>query len=145
MLGYIIRRLGVTVIIVIGVALITFLMLHYVFPSPADQALGHKASKQAVATWDKQHGYHRPVYVQFGSYLWNALHGNFGFGYKFGQSVAALIKENIGLSAYLSGAAFFLSVIIAIPLGILQGVKRNSPLDYASTAINFTLYSMPSF
>ncbi len=145
MLGYIIRRLGVTVIVVIGVAAITFAMLHYVFPSPAYDALGTKASGPAVAAWDKQHGFDRPVIVQFASYLVNAVQGNFGFGYKFGQTVASLFKENIGRSAYLSGAALVLSLIIAVPLGILQAVKRNSPLDYSATALNFALYSMPSF
>lgn len=145
MLGYIIRRLGVTIIVVIGVAAITFAMLHFVFPSPAISALGTKASHQAIAAWNKQHGYDRPVYVQFGAYLINAAHGNLGFGYKFGQPVSALFKENLGRSAYLSGAALVLSLIIAVPLGILQAVKRNSPGDYAATAINFTLYSMPSF
>lgn len=145
MLGYIIRRLGVTIIIVIGVAAIMFLMLHYVFPSPAYDALGTKASKYAIAAWDKQHGYDRPVYLQFLTYLGDAIHGNFGFGYKFGQTVASLFKENLGRSAYLSGAALVLSLLIAVPLGILQAVKRNSPGDYAATAINFALYSMPSF
>ena len=145
MLGYIIRRLGVTVIVVIGVAAITFVMLHYVFPSPAFEALGTKASALAIASWDKQHGYDRPVIFQFFTYLSNAAHGNFGFGYKFGQPVSSLFKENLGRSAYLSGAALVLSLLIAVPLGILQAVKRNSPGDYAATAINFTLYSMPSF
>lgn len=145
MLGYIIRRLGVTIIVVIGVAAITFAMLHYVFPSPATIALGTKATQAAIASWDKLHGFDRPVIVQFGAYLWDALHFNFGFGYKFGQSVASLFKEDLGRSAYLSGAALVLSLIIAVPLGILQAVKRNSPLDYAATALNFTLYSMPSF
>lgn len=145
MLGYIIRRLGVAVIVVIGVAAITFAMLHYVFPSPAYIALGTKASPLAIASWDKQHGFDRPVVVQFFSYLINAAHGNFGFGYKFGQSVASLFHENLGRSAYLSGAGLLLSLLIAVPLGILQAVKRNSPLDYAATGINFALYSMPSF
>jgi len=145
MLGYIVRRLIVAVIVVIGVAAITFAMLHYVFPSPAVVALGTKATHQAIAVWDRQHGYDRPVLVQFFSYIANLVQGNFGFAYTFGQSVAALLKENAGRSAYLSGAALVLSLLIAIPLGIAQAVKRNSPGDYVATTINFALYSMPSF
>jgi len=98
-----------------------------------------------VAAWDKQHGYDRPEATQFLSYLAGIVHGNFGFAYKFNQSVSALFHEDAGRSAYLSGAALVLSLVIAVPLGILQAVKRNSPVDYAATAINFTLYSMPSF
>ncbi len=144
MLGYIIRRLGVAVIVVIGVAAITFAILHYLSPSPVYSVLS-KPTRAAVASWNKQHGYDRPETAQFLSYLGGIVHGNFGYSYKLSQSVSALFKENAGRSAYLSGAALVLSLIIAVPLGIAQAVKRNSPADYAATAINFTLYSMPSF
>ncbi|HEX3616042.1 MAG TPA: ABC transporter permease [Solirubrobacteraceae bacterium] len=145
MLGYIIRRLFVAVIVIIGVAAITFAILHYLSPTPAYIVLGSKASKLAVAIWDRQHGYNRSELAQFISYLGNIVHGNFGFSYKNNQSVTALFQEDGPISAYLSGAALVLSLIIAIPLGVAQAVKRNSPGDYAATAINFTLYSMPSF
>ncbi len=57
----------------------------------------------------------------------------------------ALFKENVGRSAYLTLAALVLSLVIAIPLGIFQAVKRNSVADYTLTTFNFILYSMPSF
>lgn len=145
MLGYIIRRLGVAVIVVIGVVAVTFALIHYVFPSPAYVALGSKASRLAVTVWDRQHGYDRPEILQLISYLGNLVHLNFGFSYKLNQTVWALFTENAGRTAYLVGAALVLSLIVAIPLGILQAVKRNSPLDYTLTAWNFALYSMPSF
>jgi len=145
MLGYIIRRLFVAIIVIIGVAAITFAILHYLSPTPAYIVLGSKASNAAVAIWDRQHGYDRSEAAQFVSYLGNIVHGNFGFSYKNNQSVDSLFKEDGPISAYLSGAALLLSLIIAIPLGIVQAVKRNSIGDYAATAINFTLYSMPSF
>jgi peptide/nickel transport system permease protein len=145
MLGYIIRRLFVTVIVVFGVAAITFAILHYLSPTPAYIVLGSKASHQAVLSWDKQHGYDRSEIAQFFSYLGGVVHGNFGYSYKLNQTVSALFQENAGRSAYLSGAALVLSLIVAVPLGIAQAVKRNSPGDYAATALNFTLYSMPSF
>jgi peptide/nickel transport system permease protein len=145
MLGYIIRRLFVSVIVIIGVTAITFALLHYLSPSPAYIVLGTKASPISVAIWDKQHGYDRSELAQFISSLGNISHLNFGFSYKNNQSVSALFREDGPISAYLSGSALVLSLIIAIPLGILQAVKRNSPGDYAATAVNFTLYSMPAF
>jgi peptide/nickel transport system permease protein len=145
MLGYIIRRLLTAVIVIIGVAAITFALLHLLAPTPAYVVLGSKASPLAVEIWDKQHGYDRSEFAQFFSYLGDIAHLNFGFSYKLNQSVDALFKENAGRSAYLSGAALLLSLIIAIPLGVAQAVKRNSIGDYAATAVNFTLYSMPSF
>ena len=69
----------------------------------------------------------------------------FGYSYTLSQSVGALLKENAGRTAYLSGASLILALIIAVPLGIGQAVKRNSAGDYAATTLNFVLYSMPSF
>src|ERR1700722_13549352 len=145
MIGYIIRRLLIAVIVTIGIAAITFAGLHYLQPSPAATVLGTKAQPIAIAVWNKQHGYDRSEAAQFVSYLGHLAHGDFGYSYKLSQSVAALFKENLGRSIYLSGASLVLALLIAIPLGIYQAVKRNSVADYTLSAVNLTLYSMPSF
>jgi peptide/nickel transport system permease protein len=135
----------VAILVTIGIALVSFLLLHALAPSPVNAVLGPKASPAAIADWNRTHGYDRPLFEQFFTYLGNLAHGNFGYSYKEGQSVAALFAETAGRSAYLSGASLVLALIIAMPLGILQAVKRNSPLDYSATALAFILYSMPSF
>ena len=145
MTAYIIRRLITAVIVTIGIALVSFLLLHIVSSSPARAVLGTKASPAAVASWNRSHGFDRPWPAQFLTYLGQVAHGNFGFSYKDGQTVGALFKENAGRSAYLSGAALVLALIIAIPLGIAQAIKRNSVGDYAATGLAFALYAMPSF
>ena len=145
MTGYIVRRLITAVSVTIGIAAISFLLLHELAASPVNAVLGPKATPQAIRAWNKTHGYDRPFLAQFFSYLNNLLHLNFGYSYKQGQSVGALFDENAGRSAYLSGASLVLALIIAIPLGVAQAVKRNSAGDYAATALTFTLYSMPSF
>jgi len=145
MIAYIIRRLIVAVIVTLLIAFITFWILHYISPSPVTDVLGPKASPIAIRIWNKQHGYDRPFLVQFGSYLWKLLHLNFGYSYKLDQTVGALLRENAGRSAYLTACALVLSLVIAVPLGIAQAVKRNSVGDYTMTTVNFILYSMPSF
>src|ERR1700748_1107718 len=145
MIGYIIRRLLVAIVVVIGIAAISFALLYLLSPSPVYTVLGAKAQPAAVASWNAQHGYDRSEFAQFLSYLGNLLHLNFGYSYKLSQSVSDLFKENAGRSAYLTGAALILSLVIAIPLGIAQAVKRNSIGDYTATSLNFILYSMPSF
>ncbi|MHB1568434.1 MAG: ABC transporter permease [Solirubrobacteraceae bacterium] len=145
MIGYIIRRLAIAVVVMFGLALVTFLLLHLLSPSPVYAVLGAKAQPLAVKIWNQQHGYDRPEIAQFFSYLGNLIHLNFGYSYKLDQSVTALFKENAGRSAYLSGSALVLALVIAVPLGIAQAVKRNSVGDYAVTTFNFVLYSMPSF
>ena len=145
MTGYIARRLVVAVIVTFGIAFITFALLHFLSPSPVYDVLGAKAQPAAVRSWNKLHGYDRPELVQFFSYAGHLVHLDFGYSYKLSQSVNALFKENAGRSAYLTLAALLLSLVIAIPLGIAQAVKRNSIADYTVTTINFILYSMPSF
>jgi peptide/nickel transport system permease protein len=145
MSGYIIRRVIVAVIVTIGIAVITFLMLHYLQPSPVYGVLGAKAQPQAVAAWNQEHGFDRSEPAQLLTYLNNLIHLNFGRSYKLGQSVSALFKENAGRSAYLTLASLILALAIAIPLGIMQAVRRNTVLDYTFTTWNFVLYSMPSF
>jgi peptide/nickel transport system permease protein len=145
MTGYIIRRLIVAVVIILGIAVITFLMLHYLQPSPVYGVLGPRAQPAAIAAWNKSHGFDRSEPAQLLSYLNNLIHLNFGRSYKLGQSVSALFKENVGRTAYLSLASLVLALVIAIPLGIMQAVRRNSIMDYSFTTWNFVLYSMPSF
>jgi peptide/nickel transport system permease protein len=145
MIDYIIRRCFVALIVTIGIAAITFAILHYLQPRPASEVLGTKARPVTIAAWNKQHGYDRPEIAQFWTYLKNLFHGDFGYSYKLNQSVNSLFKENAGRTAYLSGISLVLALLIAIPLGVFQAVRRNSIADYSLSALNLTLYSMPSF
>jgi peptide/nickel transport system permease protein len=143
--AYLTRRLGTSVVILIGISIFIFALLHAVFTSPAIVVLGPKATPPAVAAWNTANGFNAPVIVQYWHYLTGVLHGNLGYSYKLNQSVAALFGERWERSAYLSGAALALSVLIAIPLGIFQAVKRNSVGDQVATALAFTTYAMPDF
>jgi peptide/nickel transport system permease protein len=83
--------------------------------------------------------------VQYLHYLNQLLHGNLGYSYKLNQSVAALFQERWLRSAYLSGITLLLSVLIAIPLGIYQAIRRNTPGDAVVTTGAFVTYAMPDF
>ena len=145
MTGYIIRRIGVSIIIVLGVSLFTFAMLHVIYPSPVLDVLGPHSSPPAIAAWNHENGFDRPWIVQYLSYMNNLLHGNFGQSYKFNQSVYTMFANRWARSAYLSGISLVIAVLIAIPLGIYQAVKRNSVGDYTATTLAFVVYSMPPF
>ena len=69
MIGYIIRRVIVAIIVTIGIAVISFLLLHYLSPSPVYAVLGAKATPQAAAAWNKSHGFDRPETAQLLTYL----------------------------------------------------------------------------
>jgi len=143
--GYIIRRLGTAVIVVFGLSVGVFWMLHIIFPSPAIDVLGPKANIAAIAAWNKQNGFDSPWIVQYLKYSWGLLHGNLGFSYKLDQSVTSLFATRWQGSAYLSGISVVLAIIIALPLGVYQAVKRNTIGDYTATTVSFVLYAMPIF
>ena len=145
MVTYLLRRLGASVVVVIGISIFTFGLLHLVFPSPAIVVLGSRANSALIAAFNKEHGFDNPWLVQYGDYVKGVLHGNLGFAYKYNQPVSSLFAQRWARSAYLSGISLVLAVIIGIPLGIYQAVKRNSIGDNAVTAAAFVAYAMPVF
>jgi peptide/nickel transport system permease protein len=145
MTAYLIRRLGTSIIVVLGVSIFIFFLLHLVYPSPAQDILGPRATQAAVNSWNLQHGFDRPWIVQYLSYMNRLIHGNLGWSYKVNQSVAQLFQERWARSLYLSGISLLLAVVIAIPLGIFQAVKRNSVGDSVVTSLAFVTYAMPVF
>ena len=145
MTAYLLRRLGTSIIVLIGISIFIFLLLHAIFPSPARVVLGLRASGAAVAAWNKQHGFDDPVIVQYLRYMNGLLHGNLQFSYAENQTVAALFAERLARSIWLSGISLLLAILIALPLGIFQAVRRNSLGDNVATSAAFILYSMPVF
>ena len=145
MTAYLLRRLGTSIIVLIGISIFIFLLLHAIYPSPARDVLGLRANNAQIAAWNKDNGFDRPVIAQYLSYMNALLHGNLGYSYSENQSVNSLFAERVARSAYLSGMSLFLAVVIALPLGIFQAVKRNSLGDNIATSAAFILYSMPVF
>ena len=145
MTAYLIRRSLTAVVVLLGVSVFIFLMLHVIYPTPAIQVLGPHANKFSINQWNRQHGFDDPWIVQYLRYLNQLLHGNLGYSYKLNQSVLALFQERWMRSAWLSGITLFLSVAIAIPLGIYQAVRRNTLGDAVVTTGAFVTYAMPDF
>ncbi len=145
MISYLARRFFTSLIVIIGVSIFIFFLLHEIYPSPARQVLGLSARPAQVAAWSKQNGYDDPVIVQYFRYMNQLLHGNLGYSYAENQSVLALFQERVWRSVYLSGISLVIAVVIALPLGIYQAVKRNTLGDNVATSGAFILYSMPSF
>ena len=145
MISYLARRLVTSAIVVIGVSIFIFLLLHAIYPSPARDVLGLRANNAQIAAWNKDNGFDRPVIAQYLSYMNALLHGNLGYSYAENQTVASLFQERLARSIYLSGMALLIAILIALPLGIFQAVKRNSLGDNIATSAAFILYSMPVF
>jgi len=143
--AYLLRRIGTSIIVLIGISIFIFLLLHAIYPTPARDVLGLRANNVQVAAWNKENGFDDPVIVQYLRYMRGLLHGNLGYSYSENQSVNSLFAERVARSAYLSGISLLLAIVIALPLGIFQAVKRNTLGDNIATSLAFILYSMPVF
>jgi len=145
MTTYIIRRLAQALVVIIGVTIIVFVIIHLLPGGPARDILGSRASRQEVQAFMVANGYNKPLYVQYVHYVLNLLRGNLGYSYHYNQPVGSLLIQYLPKSALLVGLAYLVALIVAIPLGLLQALRRNHPIDYTVTGASFIGYSMPVF
>ena len=145
MIWFVIRRILVSIVVLLGVSLVVFLMLHLISDSPGRAVLGQQASQAAVDAFNQENGFDRPVLIQYLDYLGQLLQGNLGRSYKLNEDVGTLLMQNAPRSAVLSLTGLVLALVIAIPLGILQAVRRGRFVDRAATSISYLLYATPSF
>jgi peptide/nickel transport system permease protein len=142
---YIVRRLGQAVVVVFGVTILVFIAVHLIPGGPARALLGPRASAAAVRNFIDQNGYNRPLVVQYLSYVNKLLHGNLGYSYFYNQTVNSLLAQDLPKTLLLVGCSLLVALAVAIPVGILQAVKRNKPVDYVLTGVSFVGYAMPTF
>lgn len=146
MLRLIATRLLTLVPLMFFVSSVVFFLIHFIPGDPARVMVGGQriteANLQAIR---KQYRLDRPVLVQYGLWVRDLLHGNLGRSYRQRADVRQLILARLPLSLKLSAFAFVLSLLIAIPLGILAAVRRNSWLDIAATLFSLVGASSPIF
>jgi peptide/nickel transport system permease protein len=145
MTAYLARRLVQSVFVVFGVTIIVFIIIHALPGGPARGLLGAEASARQVRQFIVANGYNQPIVVQYGRFLGQLVHANLGYSYHYNQTVASLLAQDLPKSALLVGLAYVVALAVAVPLGILQAVRRNSLVDYVTTGASFVAYSMPSF
>lgn len=145
MARYLARRLATSLVVVIGISMVVFLLLHAMSGAPGRSVLGPTASPEAVDAFNHKEGFDRSVVVQYLSYMQGLLQGDLGRSYKLNQEVGELLTQNAGRSAMLSVVALLLALTIAVPLGIYQARRRNKMSDSAITAGTFVLYASPQF
>jgi peptide/nickel transport system permease protein len=143
--GYILRRFLQSAVVLFLVTIIMFVMFHLLPGNPARAELGVKAYPAAVAAFDKLQGLDKPVWYQFWIYLDHLVHGNLGFSYIQNASVSLLFAQRFPKSILLLGLATIVAITVAVPLGVVQAVRRNKADDYMLTGGSFVLYSFPTF
>jgi len=142
--SYLLRRLWQAVLVLFGVSVVVFLILHLT-GDPAALLLPPDATAEDIARFRKAMGFDDPVAVQYLRFLKGALRGDFGESLRHGEPAMTLVLERLPATFQLAGAGLLLALCLAIPAGILSAVKRNSPVDYVSTVVALTGQAMPTF
>ncbi len=151
MTAYVVRRLLWMVPILLGVSVITFTMLKNVPGDPVSQMVATGRSGGARATQAdrerlaRQYGLDKPVYIQYVDWLREIARGNLGTSFESNRPVLELILERLPNTMKLAGISLVLTLLIALPLGIISAVKQNTATDYALTFVSFVGISIPSF
>ena len=145
MTSYILRRIGQAVIVLLGVTILVFILQHLLPGNIARAIIGPRASAAQIAAFNREYGLDRSLPVQYFSFLNQVIHGNLGYSFKQNTSVDAIVIHDLPNDVILVGTSLVLALLIAIPVGIMQAVRRDKLTDYAATGVSFLLYSMPSY
>jgi peptide/nickel transport system permease protein len=145
MLQLIGRRLLATVPLLLAVSVVVFSFVHALPGDPAVLFLGEEATPENLARFRAKLGFDRPLMVQYGEWLGHALRGDLGRSIRTNQPVVQAILERLPVTLRLIAFSMVISLCIAVPLGIVSAVKRNSGVDLVSTSFALFGFSTPNF
>ena len=145
MLGFITRRVLLTLPVLLGVATLVFSLIHLVPGDPVQAMLGEAAAEEDIAALRARLGLDRPLLEQYGTFLSGAVGGDFGTSLRTGEPVIDAIVGRLPATLELAIAAMLVAVGVSIPLGILAAVRRGTLVDHAATALALTGVSIPNF
>ncbi len=147
MLGYILRRLINSVPILLGITLITFFVIHLAPGNPTlyEGAFNPKVKPEAIKRLERLYGLDRPLYQQYLMWLKKLIHLDFGTSFVDGKPVIDKIKERLPVTLLINLLSLLIILAVALPIGVISAVKRNSILDKALTVFVFVGFSMPGY
>jgi peptide/nickel transport system permease protein len=142
---FVARRLLATLPLLFLVSLVVFSFVHVLPGDPAVLFLGEEATPETLAQFRARLGFDRPLHLQYGEWLSRALRGDLGRSLRSNQPVTEAILQRLPVTLELLVGAVVISLAIAVPMGIVSAVKRNSGLDVASTLFALLGFSLPGF
>jgi ABC-type dipeptide/oligopeptide/nickel transport system permease component len=142
--AYLLRRLWQSLLVIFGVSVVVFLILHLT-GDPAALMLPPDATAEDIAKFRHDMGVDDPVAVQYVRFLKGAVRGDFGQSIRHGEPAMGLVVERLPATFELAGAGLVIALALAIPAGIVSAVRRNTSIDYISTVVALLGQAMPTF
>ncbi|WP_187365880.1 ABC transporter permease [Trebonia kvetii] len=146
-IGFLVRRILQAAVVVLIVTVITFILLRAIPGNVAVAILGPSAYRNpaTLAQFNAQYGFDKPWFQQYLLWLGHLLQGNLGFSWTLDQPVASLLGQRLPKTIALVGISTLLALVIAVPIGLWQAVRRNKATDYTFTGLSFLFYAAPTF
>ena len=147
MYRYTLRRAVTSVFVLFGVSVVTYLMMYLTPGDPAELVLRAQTvhDQAAVEQFREQYRLDEPVWIQYGHWLWDVLHGDFGRSYVTNRPVSAMLVDNAPSTAILAVAAMAIALAIAVPAGVVSAVHKGQVPDSVSQVGSLLGVSMPNF
>lgn len=142
---YIVKRLGFAVLMLGGVSLVLFVIMRLAPGGPEGVLIGGEFSPEAALQIRRRLGLDRPLLLQYGTWALAAARGDLGRSFKTGDPVLALIADRLGPTLQLTGGALIVALTVAVPLGVLAAVRRDTIWDTLASATSLFGVSFPSF
>ncbi len=146
MRNYIIKRLGMGVVLLLCVSFLVFGMLYFMPGDPVTLMAGPLVKAENLEGLRIEYGLDRPLLVQYADWMTNIIfHGDFGISYKYRIDVWSLLKNCIPISLKLTVTTMLISECLAIPLGLMCAYKKNSLFDRITVNTSLVFTAIPSF
>lgn len=145
MLKYVARRLLITIPVLLGITMLTFLAYNMAPGDPVAALIEPGVDPKYIEARQLSLGLDRPIYIRYFAWLNEVLHGNLGYSYRNGLPVSQRITEALPATVQLNLAATVIALALGVPLGILSALRKNSRIDSFLTLISFAGVSIPVF
>ena len=145
MLEFIARRLLMSIPVLIGILLVTFVLARLIPGDPCKAILGEKATREVCERFTRDHGLDRPIYVQFAIYAGQVVRGNFGESIRFSRPVTKILIERLPMTIELALGGLMVALLIGVPLGVVSAMRHNTGVDVATMIVANVGISMPVF
>lgn len=143
--AYLIRRFLTVLLVIFGISVVVFMIVHLIPGDPARIILGVQADKAKVEQLQRQLGLDKPIFVQYVVWFRQAISGDLGKSVLTGQSVLDAIIKRLPVTLSLAFAALLIALVIALPAGVLSAAKPNSWFSYLATFLSQIGVAIPAF
>jgi len=145
MFAYIFRRLLASLPVLFGVLFVTFALARAIPGDPCRAMLGEKATAEVCERFNREKGFDRPILVQFGIYVNELAHGDFGNSIRYGRPIVQILVERLPMTIELGAAGLLIASVLGITLGVVSALRYNSAIDVVTMIGANVGVSMPVF